>query len=43
MRGKSTAKTHEQYLASLAEPRRAELRTPHELIRATVPELAPTM
>ncbi|GAA4528214.1 iron chaperone [Amycolatopsis samaneae] len=41
--GKSTAATHEEYLSGLAEPRRGELRALHELVRATVPELAPTM
>ncbi|MFE0027319.1 iron chaperone [Amycolatopsis sp. NPDC059021] len=43
MQGKSTAATHEEYLSALAEPRQGELRALHELIRATVPELAPTM
>ena len=43
MQGKTGAKTHEQYLAELAEPRRGELRALHELIRETVPDLAPTM
>lgn len=43
MQGKSTASTHEEYLAALAEPRQSELRALHELVRATAPELAPTM
>jgi hypothetical protein len=43
MQGKSNAATHEEYIARLAEPRRGEVRALHELIRRTVPELAPTM
>jgi hypothetical protein len=43
MQGKSTAASHDEYLDGLAEPRRTDLRALHELIRATVPELEPTM
>jgi hypothetical protein len=43
MQGKSNAATHEEYIERLAEPRRGEVRALHELIRRTVPELAPTM
>jgi uncharacterized protein YdhG (YjbR/CyaY superfamily) len=43
MQGKSDAATHEEYIDGLDEPRRGELRALHELIRATVPELEPTM
>jgi len=43
MKGKSTATSHEQYIEELEEPRRSDVRALHELIRATVPELTPTM
>jgi hypothetical protein len=43
MAAKSTATTHEEYIDGLAEPRRSELRALHELVRATVPALEPTM
>jgi Domain of unknown function (DU1801) len=43
MHGLSDAKTHEEYIAALPEPRRSEIRTLHELVRRTVPELEPTM
>lgn len=43
MQGTSDAATHDAYFDALDEPRRSELRTLHELIRATVPQLRPTM
>lgn len=43
MYGQSGAATHEEYIERLDEPRRGELHAPHELIRTTVPRLAPTM
>jgi hypothetical protein len=43
MQGKSDAATHEEYIERLAEPRQGEIRSLHELIRRTVPELEPTM
>jgi len=41
--GSSTAPTHDAYIAALDEPRRSDVRLLHELIRATVPGLEPTM
>jgi hypothetical protein len=43
MHGKSTAASHDEYLDALSEPRRGDLRALHELIRASVPDLEPTM
>ena len=43
MQGKSDAATHEEYIERLNEPRRAEIKALHELIRQTVPQLEPTM
>ncbi len=43
MHGSSDASTHEAYIDALEEPRRSDVRALHELIRATVPELEPTM
>ena len=43
MYGSSTALTHDAYIAALDEPRRSDVRTLHELIRAAAPELEPTM
>ncbi|HET8640783.1 MAG TPA: DUF1801 domain-containing protein [Pseudonocardiaceae bacterium] len=43
MYGQSDAATPEEYIERLDEPRRSEIRSLHELIRATVPQLAPTM
>jgi hypothetical protein len=43
MHGSSTAPTHDAYIEALDEPRRSEIRALHELIRATVPQLEPTM
>ena len=39
----ATARTPEEYLASLEEPRRTEVRKVHELIRATAPDLEPVV
>lgn len=41
--GKSDATTHDEYIDALDEPRRSDLRRLHELIRAAVPGLRPTM
>jgi hypothetical protein len=43
MQGQSDAKTHDEYIAALDEPRRSEIRALHELVLRTVPELEPTM
>lgn len=43
MHGQSDAATHDEYIERLDEPRRSDLRALHELIRATVPRLEPTM
>lgn len=44
MKGQNpTAATPEAYLASLDEPRRAELEAIHNFVRKTVPKLAPIM
>jgi Domain of unknown function (DU1801) len=43
MHGQSDAATHDEYIERLDEPRRGDIRALHELIRETVPELAPTM
>lgn len=43
MHGQSDAATHDEYIERLDEPRRSDLRALHELIRATVPQLEPTM
>lgn len=39
----STPASPDAYIAALDEPRRTDVRTLHELIRATVPQLEPTM
>lgn len=39
----TTAKTPEQYIRQLEEPRRGEVRRLHELIRKTAPRLEPYM
>lgn len=39
----TTAKTPEQYIRQLEEPRRGHIRRLHELIRKTVPKLEPYM
>lgn len=43
MYGQSDARSHDEYIERLDEPRRGDVRALHELIRATVPQLAPTM
>ncbi|MHA6796638.1 DUF1801 domain-containing protein [Pseudonocardia bannensis] len=43
MQGTSDAATHDAYIDALDEPRRSDIRELHELIRATVPQLEPTM
>lgn len=43
MHGSSHAPTHDAYIEALDEPRRSDLRTLHELIRAAAPRLEPTM
>ncbi|HEY0640825.1 MAG TPA: DUF1801 domain-containing protein [Pseudonocardiaceae bacterium] len=43
MRGDRTAATHEEYIESLEEPRRSDVRALHELILKAAPALRPTM
>jgi len=43
MYGSSAATTPEAYIEALDEPRRTDVRTLHDLIRAAAPELVPTM
>ena len=43
MKGDSGAKTPEQYVEGLPEPRRGMVADLHRLIRKTVPDLEPTM
>jgi uncharacterized protein YdhG (YjbR/CyaY superfamily) len=43
MKGKTHAKTHEEYIAAVEDARRDDIRRLHELIRETAPELEPTM
>jgi len=43
MKGRTNAKTHEEYIAAVEEKRRPDIRRLHELVRETVPELEPTM
>jgi uncharacterized protein YdhG (YjbR/CyaY superfamily) len=43
MKGKTNAKTHEQYIADVEEKRRADIQRLHDLILETAPELEPTM
>lgn len=40
---KSNAKTPTEYIASLEEPRKSEIKNLHKLIRKTVPDLKPHM
>jgi hypothetical protein len=37
------AATPEEYIAALDEPRRSELQSVHDLVRATLPDLSPQM
>ena len=43
MKGKTNAKTHEQYIAEVEEARRADIQTLHDMVREEAPELEPTM
>jgi uncharacterized protein YdhG (YjbR/CyaY superfamily) len=43
MKGKTDAKTHEQYIAEVEEKRRGDIQRLHDLVRETAPELKPTM
>ena len=43
MKGKTNAKTHEQYIAEVVEKRRADIQTLHDMVRQEAPELEPTM
>ncbi len=43
MHGKSTAKTHEEYIAEVEDARRDDIQRLHDLVRDTTPELEPTM
>lgn len=43
MKGSSKAKTPQQYLQSLEEPRKTEITALHQLITETAPELKPHM
>ena len=42
MKGKTHAKTHEEYIASVEDSRRDDIQQLHDLIRETAPELDPT-
>ena len=43
MKGKTNAKTHEQYIAEVEEKRRADIQTLHDMVCEEAPELEPTM
>ena len=43
MKGKTNAKTHEQYIAEVEEKRRADIQALHDMVREEAPELEPTM
>lgn len=43
MNGKSKAKTPEEYISMIDEPRKGEIQNLHNLIRKTVPDLKPYM
>ena len=43
MKGKTNAKTHDQYIAEVEEKRRADIQALHDLVREEAPELEPTM
>ena len=43
MKGKTSAKTHDEYIAGVEEKRRDDVRRLHELIREVAPDLEPTM
>ena len=43
MKGKTNAKTHQQYIAEVEEKRRGDIQRLHDLVLETAPELEPTM
>jgi uncharacterized protein YdhG (YjbR/CyaY superfamily) len=43
MKGKTNAKTHDQYIAEVEEKRRADVQALHDMVREEAPELEPTM
>ncbi len=43
MRGTSSAKTHEEYIALVDESRRVDVQRLHDMVRDEAPELEPTM
>ncbi len=43
MKGKTNAKTHEQYIAEVEEKRRADIQVLHDMVLEEAPELEPTM
>ena len=43
MKGKTDAKTHEEYIEQVEEKRRPDIRRLDELVREEAPELEPTM
>jgi len=43
MKGKTDAKTHEQYIAEVEETRRGDIQALHDMVREVAPELEPTM
>jgi uncharacterized protein YdhG (YjbR/CyaY superfamily) len=43
MKGKTDAKTHEEYIAGMEETRRDDIQTLHDMVREEAPELEPTM
>ena len=43
MKGKSTAKTPEEYIAAVEKSRRDDIQALHDMVRAEAPDLSPTM
>jgi uncharacterized protein YdhG (YjbR/CyaY superfamily) len=43
MKGKTNAKTHQQYIAEVEDKRRGDIQRLHDLVLETAPELEPTM
>jgi hypothetical protein len=43
MYGTSKAATHDEYIQEVEEPKRSELQTLHNLVRATIPDFEPFM
>jgi uncharacterized protein YdhG (YjbR/CyaY superfamily) len=43
MKGKTNAKTHDQYIAEVEEKRRADVQALHDMVREEAPELEATM